>query len=721
MYDSGYARAQENEPSSPAPKKPYKASSTSWTYMGLDGEGVRGHSLEEPNHHYILLAAVTEHGQRYWVEDPDGLSTEACLRFIIGLPKSKHRLFGYSLGYDWTKILQDVDDQRLYLLFRPELRKRKDKKGRKGPRPIEWRGFSLNLQGTKFTVEYGGQKVVIWDIWKFYQSKFVGALKDWKVGTKELWTRMEAMKAQRATFQLSQMPEIRAYCFEECQCMAQLAHALVSAHDKAELKLTSFYGAGSSATALLKKFGIREKIKPLPAEMDDAVSRSFFGGRFENSVIGEISDVVYNYDISSAYPYQCCQLPCLIHGTWHPSDDREELDEARCALVHYGLEPSAAPDAWGPFPYRDDDGNISFPATGPGGWVWGDEFLAGEAAFPGLVRFREAWVYTTTCSCKPFEEVPHYYRERVRIGKEGPGIVYKLALNSVYGKTAQSIGNALFQCWAWAGLITSGCRAQALRLFPMFRSLSDILMIATDGLVARHRIETPVPLDTGTYECRNKDGNLVPLGGWEESVMDNGIFLARPGIYYPLTPTEKDLKKVKGRGVGKGVVLKNHGLISASWRQHRDAEKVSVYGIERFCGAKTSISYSPASGKFTRAAGGWEPAYWDEARQVMVPPRRVKPAYGEWIDRTVVMSFNPMPKREAIEAVKRGSFSKLSLRRIPMSAAESVPYKKIRVSAEAAELRAAKEEIEEQPDLDYLESFMHDFYGDSYGEAAFDS
>jgi hypothetical protein len=33
-------------------------------------------------------------------------------------------------------------------------------------------------------------------------------------------------------------------------------------------------------------------------------SSAFFGGRFENSVIGPIQKEIFSYDISSAYPYQ---------------------------------------------------------------------------------------------------------------------------------------------------------------------------------------------------------------------------------------------------------------------------------------------------------------------------------------------------------------------------------------------------------------------------------
>lgn len=699
--------------------------------MGVDGEGVRGHTPEEPNHHYILLAAVSRDGRRrYSVENPAGLSTVECLRFLVSLPKSRTRLFGYSLNYDWTKILADLDDQRLYLLFRPELRKRRTRKrvGKlrraDGPKAIEWQGFTLSLQGTKFTIGYQRytpagyvlDKREIWDIWKFYQSKFVTGLQDWKVGSDALYKRMTAMKNRRATFKADELPEIRRYCFEECACMGELAHKLVEAHETAGLKLTSFYGAGSTATALLKKLNVRPKLRPAIAEMALAVSQAFFGGRFEHSVTGEYSPAAFNYDISSAYPYQCCFLPCLIHGGWRLVSNRKDIEGKRAALVHYALRDlpeHRRPQDWAPFPYREEDGSICFPAASPGGWVWGEEYLAGEAAFPDLVEFREAWVLENDCDCQPFKDVPHYYRERIRIGKEGPGIVYKLGLNSIYGKTAQSVGNAIFANWMYAGMITSGCRAQALRLFPIVKDLSDILMVATDGLVLKKRIATPKPRDTGTFDCRKeeKDGSVkyVPLGGWEESQMKRGVFLARPGIYFPTNPTDDDIKKIKGRGVGNSVVLNNHKMISESWRQSGDRASVNVHGVERFCGAKTSVSYSPGRGEFTRAAAGWEPAVFSGSR--WTEARRAAPSYGEWTQRVVTMSFDPLPKRARVLKDTGQGFSTLSLRVIPLWMPESMPYKKAVLSAEAAAMKAAMAEIEEQPDADYIDGFGEEAAG----------
>jgi len=640
-------------------------------YIGIDGEG-QGRAP----HRYVLLGASTEDGLRQWyVENHSGLSTVECLDFLLNIPQANAKCFTFAFNYDLTKILTDLPNHLLYKLFRPEIRQRIGKAASMGPIPIRWNGYVINLQGTKFSIAKGDRHKIIWDVFKFFQSKFVTAIKDWKVGHKELWERMQVMKDQRSEFDKVEPEEVRSYCLEECQCMAQLAHKLVSAHDAVGLKLKSFFGAGSSGSAILTKMGIKDKIKLPPKDMWPAVASGFFGGRFENSVIGTIRGTVYNYDISSAYPYQLTFLPCLIHGRWELTKDRAAIEMARTALVKYRLHRSPI-TTWAPFPFRERNGSICFPANSMGGWVWRDEFIAGERIFDN-VEFLEAWTYHCDCTCQPFADIPTYYNERCRIGKEGPGIVLKLGCNSAYGKLAQSLGFGQFNSWVWAGMITSGCRAQILEVLELHDDWSNLLMVATDGIYTRERIKTPVPKPTGT------DATGKPLGGWEEKIITKGVFVARPGIYFPLNPSKEELKDVRGRGVGKGVVLENWRKIIQSWEEHGLEQTAQIANVSRFCGAKSCITRSgePNNYKYVRAYSS----------------DNILPSYGDWITRGVDMGFHPMPKRAGIN--KDGLT--LTLRELP--AKTSVAYNKAIKSMEARMGEAAQNEILEQPDGDFVE------------------
>jgi hypothetical protein len=265
-------------------KKPRPYRYRSQIYAGIDGEG-RGRK----DHKYVLLAWRDEHGERAdWIEDHEkGLSTKECLDFLLNIPH-RIKVFGFSTNYDLTMMLRDVDDHLLYRLFRPELRQRAPGSRIVSPYPVRWQGYRLNLQGTKFYVARGKRRRTVWDVWKFYQSKFVKALQDWKVGDKETHDRLTVMKDTRGESDKWTPDEMRLYCLSECTNLGQLVRKLVDAHADVGLELTSFYGAGSTANLLLGVFGIAEKRGTQPKGMVSAVASAFFGGRFEHSVIGAV-------------------------------------------------------------------------------------------------------------------------------------------------------------------------------------------------------------------------------------------------------------------------------------------------------------------------------------------------------------------------------------------------------------------------------------------------
>ena len=474
--------------------------------------------------------------------------------------------------------------------------------------------------------------------------------------------------------------------------MAQLGKKLVESHEQAGLDLTTFYGAGSSGTAMLKKMNVEECMGPSPEAMREAVSSAFSGGRFENSVIGAIPGPLHNWDISSAYPYHTTFLPCLRHGRWRHTTRRAAVTMGTPALVRYTLG-SAARDplamAWGPFPFRERDGSISYPIESGGGWVWSEEYIAGEETF-SHVQFREAWVYQRSCECKPFAKIPEYYKHRLQIGKEGAGLVIKLGVNSCYGKLAQSVGKPKFNSWIWAGMITSGTRAQILRMMQLHNDPSNMLMIATDGILTRETLNPPAPKDTGTAVVIH--GKSKPLGGWEHKLAPRGMFIARPGIYFPLDPTEEEIQTVRARGLGRSVIQAQWRLIVEAWERDGVKALATVANVQRFCGAKTSISMS--KGGYKRASRSVQLGLFGEAER----PR--KPAYGQWVSRPVEMSFDPMPKRSGVNS----DGLTLTPRKFARDV-ESVPYSRaMRMgNAEGIEMICAKEEIDEQPDGDFSE------------------
>jgi hypothetical protein len=633
--------------------------------LGVDGEG-----LGRAPHRYTFLAAGIDDSDKTYrksqwsIEKTTGLSTVECLDFLLSLPRNS-LIIGFAFVYDLTKILQDLPNRAIYDLFREEERQF-IRDGRVLYHPVKWGHYTLNRCNRKFSVRSGKKRAAVWDVFAFFQSSFVKAISKWEVAPKDAIARIAEMKEKRAVLESQPFDKVRDYCFEECRYLSRLGGALLKAHSDVGLTLKSYHGAGSTASVILTKFGIAEKRGTFPEEMRDALARAFFGGRFENSVVGVVEGRIYGYDIASAYPYQIHSLPCLECGQWRKVDrpDHATIERATLALVHWHDPGSHVTlvRAWGVLPVRARDGTIIFPVGAAGGWTWQREYLHAATMAPSLWA-SEAWIYETDCGHLPFTGIAEIYRQRIGLGKDARGIVLKLGPNSVYGKVAQSKGvNPPFQSWVWAGNITSGTRAQLLQAIACAPNPWDVLMVATDGIWSRVPLDLPKPLDTGTSDLPD------PLGSWTQKNFENGVFVARPGIYFPLNPTEEQIDDCRGRGLGKKTVYEQWRKIVDAWEAGESTIKIG--DLQRFVGAKTGITYGEKSG-YTRSAD-----------------------YGEWIEHSVKVSFQSEPKRDyAMPDNRLATWRNVGW--------ESEPYKAAIESPEAKLLRLAQEIADEQPDYDF--------------------
>lgn len=551
-----------------------------FNYVGIDGEG-----MGRDPHRYILLTAADENGTSWSLENHKGIETETALYWMLEKLK-KCRVFSFSFGYDISCLLKDLPNKLLYLLMRPSLRYVGSRL-----KPIRWRGFSIDWLQGRLSVKGKMGRVIIWDIFKFFQCSFVKALEAWGIDA----LNIEAMKQRRGKFQESELDSIREYCKSECVQLAKLSRKLIETHRKVGLTLHAYFGAGSTASSALVRLDVMQFKGEVPAEMTMPIACGFFGGRFEHSVMGIIPEV-WGYDISSAYPYQLYKLPCLECGRWeHVSGKQvdvlvtEKTDSITTALVRYVYRGSPS-DTWAPFPHRSAKGSICYPFRSTG-WAWLPEILSAVRGRFGRVQCLEAWVYRTDCDHHPFKGVSELYRERVALGKDAAGIVLKLGVNGIAGKLMQSTGiKPKFQCWPWASLVTSGTRAQLLDAISSADDPSDILGLATDGVYARKRLFLEKPIDTGTSDLAK------PLGGWEETHYPEGMLFVKPGIYSSLADGS-----VRARGIGRQALAKARPQLLETWKR---GEREYTITVDRFHGCKTTINHkhrrSPNYGQWTR-------------------------------------------------------------------------------------------------------------------------
>ena len=384
------------------------------------------------------------------------------------------------------------------------------------------------LAGAMWISDDRGRKVTVWDLGKYYQGPFIHALKDWNIRP-DVQAEIAAMKARRSVFTWTEeIDRIRQVCLNECEAIPQtLPPPWTSAHQcscRAQAPWVVWAWQYSQRDAA-KTRDPKQTRHDSAADMVEGVACAFFGGRAEISRSGRVEGPIYSYDISSAYPHHASLLPCLEHGEWERVTRESAIKRKGVAhaLVHGHIHTRPRPrqPSWGALPVRlpaghKNKGWMVFPLSGASGYWWRDEWLTAHGRWQGL-KFDHAYVLHRNCDCKPFSFLPDLFARRRAIGKEtGEGKILKLALNSCLGKLAQTISSSQFASRVWASMITSGTRAQVLKLMLRHADLSNVLMIATDGLFST--------------ELHDVDTDIV-LGGWERAQHDS-ITLVRPGIYW---------------------------------------------------------------------------------------------------------------------------------------------------------------------------------------------
>jgi len=748
--------------------------------LGIDGEG---HDLPDGSHIYTLLMAVDESGRIVGeAYNKDGLSVQECCRMLLSLPKNALK-FVFMGSYDWTKMIEQLSEVDIYHIMHPETRRMRtckecghswrteekqcpscscdrvravnllrfvtdDKTGKPVKTGFDWFNGSFTvaepapredaiIPGNTFRFNakkrksQWGRRTKVWDCFKFFQCSFVKAIKQWDVGTKDQQKRIEDMKKKRGAFDVEDPAAIRQYCKEECQLLAVMMRKVINSCVEAGIELTAYHGAGSIASAFMKKHNIKEHLGPsietMPNGLQLAIMSAYFGGRFENCIVGEIDKPVYNNDIYSAYPYAIARLPCLACGTWrYHKGGKDTLKIARNATlavikfrVHRKTKSQRSEMAWAPFPCREEDGSICYP-TGFKGWAWLPEVEAALKGWGDIIELEGCWTYHTSCEHRPFAWVPDAYRKRFEWGKDGRGIVMKLGLNACAGKTMQTEGDPPpFRSHIWGGMITATTRSQSLEAILVAKDPWNILGVATDGVFATEVLDLPKPIDTGTSDLEK------PLGAWGKDVYPNGVFFVKPGMYFELADhqgagyhafegekkskctvcgeeADRHPSLMRARGVGRTELTTTAlRLIRAFQDWNRVSELKITVKSRRFFGAKSSVlMYSACSGCKTAWPG--PPSKMcdkcgkvgDSCRsQSMKLPSGIA-AYGRWAERAIDIEFEPHPKREGI-----ASFPKYGRMRIrDMKGATSVPYIPGNTTPLGQAAKEAAEEALEAPD-----------------------
>lgn len=520
-------------------------------FVGWDGEGWTDHVCDEPEHcankagkckhHYYLFGAST--GQYISAES---LGTEQCFDTMLRVAKSNPDAIhvSFSFKYDIDMMFRDMPVVVLRALV---------KKNR-----LTWHGYRIEvLPGKWLQVSKDDTTCRIYDLFSFFASSFVKALKGWGVGTPEQLEKIVAGKEARGAFTLDNLEtDVIPYWKEELVLLVELATTLREIFYSADIRPAKWHGPGALADFLFTKNKTLDMLPDydkVPSRVLDAGQYSYAGGRFEAFKIGYYEGPIYSADINSAYPYAMSIMPNMATGGWIHVSGMPELNvirESTVAMYHirysYGEETkrSIAYDGMpGAGHYRyPKSGTVHYRHRSPGTWVHAPEFknflVQYEMGMFAEFDVLEAWIYLDDGS-RPYGWVRETYDQRLEWKSAGnpAQLAAKLGLSSLYGKLAQRVGGRQgrpkWHCLEMAGHITSTCRAMLYA--ASWQQFPDLVAYQTDGIYSTRPMGN-LPNGAGTA-----------LGQWEVEEYSAMLHL-QSGVYW-LRDMDGNWLRPKTRGI----------------------------------------------------------------------------------------------------------------------------------------------------------------------------
>ena len=288
--------------------------------------------------------------------------------------------------------------------------------------------------------------------------------------------------------------------------------------------------------------------------------------------------ILHLFDIASAYPAQIAQLTSMEGAKWvyRKNPSREEIEQSNMLSMFRVETYNFRFDLpFYPFPFRTKNGAIMFPANVKGVYMrddvvaafkWFDEFdrqgrLCNRLIHPEgpEIRVTEAMFFVPGTDEKPFAFVQELFELRASIVANDEddvrGVILKLAINSIYGKLAQSVGRKGYPppfASPWmAAAITAGTRRMLIE--AALTAPDSIVCFATDGIITTKPLEVFVPPSK-------------TLGHWEHKEAKHGGVFVQSGVYAVIKDGAKGDKGVKI--AARGFSPQNIGVSEkVSWTQ----------------------------------------------------------------------------------------------------------------------------------------------------------
>jgi len=437
---------------------------------------------------------------------------------------------------------------------------------------LDYNGYSLHYLDKKFLKISDSQEhsCTFYDINNFLGTSlnqasktYLGKEKYDAIDSSRLNTDIEYWNANQA--------EIIKYCLIDAQLTKEVADYFWSMIDNNIHFLPSapYSKGGYSQEYFLQNTNI-PTINSLPIEVLKAGYQSYSGGRFELLKRGHF-DIVYLYDIKSAYPYQMAQLPNYNLGVWYSTDEFKP----NCVSGFYLCEIEHMHPVLSPFMQKISGLNV-YPNGSFNQWLTQKEVEFSLKHFPETdINVIEGYYFEENNLVYPLkDEILKLYQWKETEKDKDIRYCVKIILNSLYGKFIQTVGGKTGKIFnpIWAAEITANTRLQLLE--SAIKSPESIIGFSTDSIHS----EKIISFENKLFEGTN-------LGQFELDSFGEGLYI-QSDVY-----SIKSEEGVKTRY--RGFNLEKMDNINEVKEQFSltEKQKVSLYEILALIAEETEFTY----------------------------------------------------------------------------------------------------------------------------------
>ena len=510
---------------------------------------------ETINNKYMLLGNSND-----YIFNKKGLGCLECLDYLYNTAQNYNYFF--RIDYDLNMIFSK-ENLSIKKTFRE---KDTNKEIELSLITALFSGYEVEFYG--YTIEYFRHKVLnlrkdkkakkFYDVSNFFNTSFIKTLKILEIElTDKEKNILTEYKEKRNIFNIKEITNIIEYNKIECILGLKIVNKIYSLLPD-YLQTFKLYGSSALAHKFLTDKGIDKKNFFTNKALNGKIFESaYFGGRMESLKIGNYKNV-WKYDINSAYPNIIKELREVKKIDYVEKFKNKKIIDTNLYYIEMNIKDLELP---GLLPYRLKSGYLVFPANVKG-WYYGIEVknvIEYQKYYDIDLEIISEIKITLGEKIFPENEIEEIYsiRQQLKELKDLRNYIYKILLNSMYGKLAQQTGAKKFLNFYYAGLITSFTRAKLIEVIK--DNPKSVIFFATDGILTEKRIKNiPISFNLGDFEeIKIKDSYTIMSGVYKCIDSENKVIYAERGFRTDLEKVIIDIKQKYYSEIEQNIFIGN--------------------------------------------------------------------------------------------------------------------------------------------------------------------